>query len=278
MTSVNRTLTGSKGGGGEITFADAVRFLRRNWKLLGLLTLLLSVISVGLVLLSPREYQKEITLVVSPAPTELYSLVDIAQLGTPEEIQTPAVNSLQGQNFGGVEVNSTYDVPSGEIRLLLRSRDADAMAEASPEIVSALEAALEERYERYFDNALNKMITAEEREVETLNAALNRVEERSGGGSSDSEAEEEQRVVELERVFLLAQTDVAEAGLEDLRQAREDLPRLNAETVFVPVLSESDVQQNRTTGALVPLAIGVSFAAAVVLALAREAFAGRKQG
>ena len=274
MTKVNHTVMGSKTEDGEITFIDVLGFLRRNWKFLGLLTGVLSAAAVTLVLLLPKEYQKEVTLVITLAPSELLAEVreQSEALPSQDQLGNSAESSLQGEDFGDVEVVPKYDAPTRRINVVLRSGNEDSLAGATPGMVSFLETRLQETYERDFDGAVEKALTNAERDVEAQRASVNRAEQEFEQASGTTREAAMSGAVSGTFV-LLAQ---AESKLENLEQTREELPRLKAEAVSVEVLTESDVQQVRTTAALVLLAVVASFAAAVALALAREALARRK--
>ena len=268
MTKVNHTVMGSKTEDGELTFADVLGFLRRNWKSLGLLTVVLSAAAVILVLLLPKEYQKEVTLVANRAPSEL--LAGVREQGellpSQDQISNSAVSSLQGEDFGEVEVDPKYDAPTKRISVVLRSRDEGSLVGATPRMVSFLEGELQETYEGDFDRALELALVSAEREVQIKRDTGRRVEQASLTGEQASQAGADALVTLAE----------AESEREELERVREELPQLMDEAFSVEVLTDSDVQQSRTTAALVLLAVAASFAAAVALALAREALARRK--
>jgi hypothetical protein len=256
----------------EITFADVVRFVRRNWKLLALLTVLLSVISVALVLLLPRQYQKDVALSVGLGPSELRVMAEGMALPTPEQIGSSAASSLQGEALPEVRVNPTYDAPTNQIKVALSSPDMGALEGATPQLVALLEPGLSRRYEGEFDDVLEMQLIRAEREVEVKSNALDSIEQRTQEASS----EDELGALVGQRESVLSAIAEEEAKREDLEQAREDLSQVIADSLAIEVVSESAVRQARPPAALVLLAVVGSLAGAIALTLAREVLARRK--
>ena len=278
LTRVDHGIAGSKTKrdefveDGEFTFADVLGFLRRNWGFLGLLTLVLSAVAVAVVLLLPKQYQKEVTLQTGLAPSRLLVATEqtFLPLPTRDQISNSAVSTLQSGGFEGVEVRATYDAPTQQIKAVLSSGDEVSLTGATPELVSFLEEDLRERHEGDITDTMELQLMESERQVESMRQALDRAETREEGDDED------QLTSSFIRARLIGDLDAAEANLEVLQQAHEALPQLIAETISVEVLSESGVQQSRATAALLLLGVVASFAAAVALTLAREALARRK--
>ena len=268
MTKVDHEVMGNKTEDDEITFADVLGFLRRNWKFLGLLTVVLSAAAVTLVLLLPKEYQKEVTLVTNLAPSELMAGVREQRelLPSQDQISNSAVSSLQDEDFGEVEVDPKYENPTKRINVVLRSRDADSLVGATPRIVSFLKGELQETYERDFDRALEMALVNAEREVQIKRGIGDHIEQASL-------TEEQASQVGVDTLVELAE---AESERDELVRVREELPQLMDEAFSVDVLTDSDVQQSTTPAALILLAVAVGFAIAVTLTLAQEAFTRRK--
>lgn len=256
----------------EITFADVVKFVRRNWKLLALLTVVFSVISVALVLLLPRQYQKDVALSVGLGPSELRVMAEGMALPTPEQIGNSAASLLQSEALPEVRINPTYDAPTNQTKVALSSRDQGALEGATPQLVSLLEPRLSEKYEGEFDDVLEMQLIRAEREAEVKSDTLESVEQRTQEASS----EDEQDALVGQRASLITAFDEAEGKREDLEQARENLPQLIADSLSVEVVSESAVRQARPPAALVVLAVVGSLMGAIVLTLAREVLARRK--
>jgi hypothetical protein len=279
LTRVDHGIAGSKTKrdefveDGEFTFADVLGFLRRNWRFLGLLTLVLSAVAVALVLLLPKQYQKEVTLQTGLAPSRLLVATEggpMLPLPTRDQISNSAVSTLQSGGFEGVEVKATYDAPTQQIKAVLSSGDDVSLAGATPELVSFLEEDLREKHEGDITDTVELQLMESERQVESMRQAIDRAETREEGDDED------QLTSAFIRARLIGDLDAAESNLEVLEQVWEALPQLIAETISVEVLSESGVQQSRATAALVLLGVVASFAAAVALTLAREALARRK--
>lgn len=272
MARVDRGTTGSKTEDGNI-FAYVVGFLRRNWKFLGLLTVVLLAGAVALILLLPTQYQKQVSLKPELAPSELLARTEPASLpGLGQDaLVASAVTSLQSGaqsgTFGEVGVSAVGDPPTAGVRqrinATLRSSNEDALEEATPGVVSFLEVELERRYEGEVGDALERELGQAERDVQTKSGALARVERQAGQNS-------------VGESIVLASLAEAETEQEDLEQVVEDIPQAAAEAISVEVVSESDVTQTRALTGLVLLAVAVSLATAVALALAREALARRK--
>lgn len=262
MAGVDNAAGGKTTGNGEITFADVVKFLRRNWKPIALLTVILSAVAVTALLLWPKEYQKNLTLKADLDPTsELLSRIERQGLTPQDQIGNQAVISLRSRNFREVEVQSRYDSQTKLVALTLQSRDEDALAGIATVMTSFLKNELSSIYQDTFDDVMQTRITRLGGVLEEKREVLDRLERESGDSASEAEA------------TALVTVASVETDLENAEQTRENLPRLTAEALSVEVASESDVRRSRVPTALYLLAVAASLAAAVAFSLFREAFA-----
>lgn len=265
MTEGHYEKAGGRTEGGEITLADVVGFLRRNWKLVALLTLVLSVAAVTILLLLPKSYQKDLVLTTDLSPTsELLAEVDRTILPTRDQISAQAAASLRSRSFGEVQIEPAYNNQTKLLQVTMQSSEENALAGVGDEMVSFLKDDLASNYSNSIDDALELQITQLRGEEEEMRGVLDRVEQMS---RDDSSVAEEAALVQ----FAVAQVD-----LESMEQSREDLPRLTSKAFSVAVSGESGVVQDRVSTALFLLAVAGSLATALALALLREALARRK--
>ena len=252
----------------EISLADVVYFLRSNFKFFALLALVLSVIAVALVLLMPKQYQKQVNLSVRQVtPGELvFELrqapgrveVDKMPLDT---LNNAAVNYIQQENgnLGNVSVSPKYDAAEQQVQVALSSRDPESLDGVSSEIVDQLKAEFGKFFERSLGPAVEAKLTELKRSNDLRQELLAQIEQARPEG------------FEMQRAEVLNDTALAELEIRDLEQAQSELPRLASEMVSIEVVGESEAQQSSSRGRRIALAVLAALVGAAILTIVRGA-------
>lgn len=259
----------------EVSVLDLVSFLKNNLKTLLPLALVFSAIGVGLVLLLPREYQKQVTLSVTPVASP--SLGRFEQEGSdglnlemlrPDEAGQIAVGYLRENNLPKIQMSPKYDKNSQQLDVSLTSQDRNALKGAVPDLVGLTRGAFKGVNEDSLRAALESQSVQVRRDTEVNKRVASQLEEEIQALPADQTAR--LQALDNSRVMLLTQVEEAEIRLQDLDQAQKDLPRLAAELISVEVVDESGISRARSPLVTIPLAIaaGVGAAVAATFALA----------
>ncbi len=252
----------------EFGLGDVMNFLKSNALFIGLLTLLIAAVAVGVALLLPQQYSKQLTLDTTTIPTSLLS--ELGQPPTFDDTQLGnlAVGYIQSANLEGVSVSPTYNTTTRQVNAALQSGSRDALDAAVPALVRLLEDRFREAYEEPIADILDVRVERLESDIEVNRLAVESLE-RETRALTGSDPRDLARLEGLEGARGEALADVArsEAEIQDLQEVREDLPRLADEVIAVEVLSESEAPQSRSFMPIVVLALMLGLVLAVVVAI-----------
>ena len=247
---------------------NVIYFLRSDLKFFGLLALGLSVIAVTLVLLVPKQCEKQTDLSVRQVPSEL--AVQLRQQPSEVGVKRAPANKLgkaavryaQEGDFGGVNVSPRYDTVEQQVRLAFSSRDRGSLEEVGSEALDLLKDRFQEFFEGLLGPTLEARLTALERSLRKDEEVLAQIEQQIEQSSSTEAVRAENagataRLEELEAQRARVLGDIASAELEirDLEQAQSELARCAAEAVSIEVANESGVQQSSSSARRIALAV-----------------------
>lgn len=245
-------------------FVDIIQFLRVNSKFLGATTLVLSAIAIIFSLLTtPKQYQKQLTLLVttSSIPLTLQTLPpgrDVNQTGS------LAVEFLESAQLDPITVKARYDLDTQKINLNLLSPDASALNKVSPKVVKQLKKSFQEPLRQTLQTSL---ITTDIqlKKQQLVLAELNRqIAKFPPTNKVGLEALQTQRAQQITIAGSL------KFDKQYLEQAQKNIAAFAANTMSVEILSESGVQQTRSTGQILVVAAIASFIVAVLAAAIRH--------
>lgn len=261
--------SGNKGYG-EPGFSDVAGFLKSNALFIGILTLLTSAVVVGVALLLPQQYSKQITLDPATVPTSILTELNQPAVFDDAQLGSLAVDSVQNADLDGVSASPTYDTATRQVNVALQAESEAALEDAVPALLSTLEDGFAEAYERPLDNILDARVDGLQETVETNRAAAESLEQETGDlTGSDPRTLARLEGLEVARAGALAEIARSEAGIREFEETREDLPRLADEAVEVQVVSESEAPQSRSLGPIVALALMLGLVVAVAAAIVR---------
>ncbi len=263
---------------GEKTYVllEVRRFIRDNWSFIGLLTLLLSVVTVSLAIFLPEQHQKQVTLSITSSPTAPQVGVGQLEPVSPQQAGDLAIRFLRTEDFGVVNVSSTYNLATYYVDVAFQAEDREALSGITPRVVSILETRFRDMQEDTLRDISENRLADAERELENGEAILARIEQQiaqfAPPGTRETEDPESLRPLEEERADTLAEIANLEAAIEYWKQVPIDAPQLAAESSSVEVMAESEVQQTRSLAPLFVLAVLSSLVVAVLAAIVRSAF------
>ncbi|MEW6497561.1 MAG: hypothetical protein AB1589_34425 [Cyanobacteriota bacterium] len=249
----------------EIPWKDIASFLVRNGKLLILITVLLSTVSIIFSLLQPKQYQKQLTLLVKstsislsnpriPSPT-----MDIHQIGA------IAVKFLQNVNLQQTTANSKYDPTTQQIDLTLLAPNASALTNAGTKVVNHLEIGLG----KILSNSVETSLIATEMELKRSQRILEQLKQQSSQFSPTNESR--LGALETQRALQLANIAQLEFDKQYLEQAQKNLAAFTNQVISIQILSESDIPpQSRSLVKVLLIAIIASFLVSVLVVLIRD--------
>lgn len=251
----------------ELGLVDIIQFLNHNSKFLGLTTLLLSAIAIALYLLSPKPYQKQLTLSVqsTPVPLSVQSFPKPSLLVLEaNQMDALAVEFLSNLQLDQITAKPQYSVLTRKIDLNLQSPDAKLLTTADSQIVSQLKS----RFQKHLSQTLTTSLTATELQLKKLNKTLPQLEQQIAQLPSTKTAELE--ALEIERAKSVSAIAALRFDRDYLKQSQKNLANFTAQVISVQILSESEVQPTRSSGQLVILAVLASFMVAVLAAIIRN--------
>lgn len=274
-----------KTGEDEIVLADVFRFLGYSWKFIGLLTLALSALAAGLVLLLlPDQYSKQATLGIRLVKTDLQVEVDqVLQLDA-KQAGDLAVGYIQSANLGEMQASPRYNNLTGWVEVTVQSDNRAAVEDPAPLLVDVLETAFRKSYETRLGGVLRTQIARSKREVKNGKEGLSQLDRRieesppaSVDGVENVAAVARIQALETKRVDAVSELVADENRLEDMQEALRDLPRRADEPIVVEVLADSGAPRERSLAPVVALAVLSSFVVAVAGAILRVAVREAKQ-
>lgn len=241
---------------------EIFQFLSRNWKFLGLTTVVLSAIAITLSILSPKQYQKQLTLSVKPSSIPLsvqaFPAIDVHQTGA------LAVEFLESFNAHEISATAQYNAETQKIALNLQSPNASSLNTVAPKVVSQLNTQFQQPLSQILVNSLMATDLQLNRQKQTLAQFQQQIAEIPPTSTPKLQALEEQQANSVATI----------AGLQFdrnfLQQGQKNLADLTAKVMPVQVLSESDVQQPRSSGQQVVIAVVGSFMVAVLATIIRN--------
>ena len=249
----------------EISLANVLYFLRSNFKFFGLVALVLSIIAVAVVLLMPKEYEKQVDLSVRQVPNLMLGqlpqqpgTVDVERLPT-DSLGNTAVRFAQQEDLGDVSVSPKYDTVEQQVQLTLRSRDPESLDSISSEVVDQLKT----QFGKYFEDPLSRAVEGRLTNLKLSNdlskELLTQIEQPS------TEA------LEMQRAQVVTQIAAGELQIRVLEQAQSDLSRLASEMVSVEIRNESEVHQASSSARSIALAVLGALVVAAILTIVRGA-------
>ena len=249
----------------EIPWKDIASFLVRNGKLLILITLVLSTASIIFSLLQPKQYQKQLTLLVKstsiplsnprlPSPT-----MDINQIGA------ITVKFLQNVKLDQTTAESKYDPITQQIDLTLRASNGSALTNAGPKVVNQLETG----FGKILSKSVETSLIATEMELKRSQRILEQLKQQSSQFSPTNESR--LSALETQRALQVANIAQLEFDKQYLEQAKQNLTAFTAQVISIQILSESDIPpQSRSLVKVLLIAIIASFLASVLVVLIRD--------
>lgn len=134
--------------------SNAAGFLASRWKLLSALALAVFAGVMALVLLLPEQYDKEISLTVTPRIGKVQERLGQRSLPQKEQVSRTALVYIKNKRFGEVEVVPTYDPSAARIDVLLRSHNRDSLTG----VVRTVKNHLEGRFRKVNEEPLSAAI------------------------------------------------------------------------------------------------------------------------
>jgi hypothetical protein len=241
---------------------EIFQFLGRNWKFLGLLTVALSAIAIALSLLSPKQYQKQLTLSVKPSSIPLsvqaFPAIDVHQTGA------LAVEFLESFSADQISSTAQYNAETQKIALNLQSPNASSLNTVAPKVVSQLNTQFQQPLSQILANSLMATELQLNRQKQTLSQFQQQIATIPPTNTPKLQALEEQQANSVATIAAL------QFDKNFLQQGQKNLADLTAKVMPVQVLSESEVQQPRSSGQQVVIAVVASFIVAVLATIIRN--------
>ena len=247
----------------EISSTDIIQFFSRNAKLIGLVTVGLSVIAIAISLLTPKQYQKQLTLLVKFTSMS-YSGLDIYQTNA------LAAQFLRTSQLEQITTTVQSNPESQEINVTLQSPNASSLKSATPKVVSQLKTRFKEPVSQTVDTSL----TAIEQQLEKNKRVLPKLEQSIARLPPTDTLK--LQALETERARFVANIAALEFDKDYLKRSQKNLTAFTAKVMSVKILSESKVEPISSLKQLVVIAVITSFMAAVIAAIIYEQVARLK--
>jgi capsular polysaccharide biosynthesis protein len=242
---------------------EIIQFLSRNWKFLGLVTIVLSTLAIALSLLSPKQYQKQLSLRIKTtsfplSSQSLFPAIDVNQTGT------LAVEFIKSTPLDQITTTARYEAETQRIAISLESPNARALSSASPKIISQLRRKFQEPISQILATSLMVTDLQLNRQQQILPQLDRQIAQSPPTDTPRVEA------LETERAKSVAAIAALQVDKNYLQQSQKNLPDFTAKVLSVQVLSESEAEQARSSGQSVIMAVVASFIVAVVAAIIRN--------
>ncbi|MBD1806543.1 hypothetical protein H6F98_13915 [Microcoleus sp. FACHB-SPT15] len=241
---------------------EIIQFLSRNWKFLGLVTVALSAIAIAHSWLSPKQYQKQLTLSVKPSSIPLsvqpFPAIDVHQTGA------LAVEFLESFHADEISATAQYNAETQNIALNLQSPNASSLNTVAPKVVSQLNTKFQQPLSQTLASSLMVTELQLSRQKQTLAQFQQFAAEIPPTSTPKLQALEAQQANSVATIAAL------QFDKHFLQQGQKNLADLTAKVMPVQILSESEVQQPRSSGQQVVIAVIGSFIAAVVAVIIRN--------
>ena len=250
-------------------FVEIFQFLSLNWKFLGLTTVVLSAIAIALSLLSPKPYQKQLALRIKTTsfPLSVQSLfpaIDVNQTGA------LAVEFLKSAKLDQITATARYDAEIQKIDLNLQSPNASALNTVAPKVVSQLKT----KFQQPLSQTLATSLIATELQLKKQQQILPQLQQQIAKLPPTNIPKLE--ALETERAKSVAAIAALKVDKDYLQQSQKNLAAFTAKVISVQIWTESDVQQARSSGQTVVIAVISSFIVAVLAVILRDLVARLK--
>lgn len=255
----------------EISLLDIIQFFRRNWMFMAWGTLGLSAVAIALSLLMPKQYQKQLTLSVTPVPISVAGIpgVDIPQASN----QTVKLLENHYDKIDETEVKSTYNSETQQIDIIVRSPDTGFLAEAGSQVSTHLQQEFQSTLGKAIANSLFSTeleIQKQQQVLEQLNQQIAQVRDPNGVDPQRIRTAVRLEALETQRAELLAKIAALEFDKQYLTPAQENLAEFTAQVISIQLLSESKVEPTRSLLQIAVLAAIASFMVAILAAIIRD--------
>ncbi len=242
---------------------DIIQFLRRNIKFLGVTTVVLSAIAIALSLLSPKPYQKQLALRIKTTSFPLsvqsfFPAIDVNQTGA------LAVEFLKSAKLDQITATARYDAETQKIDLNLESPNARALSTASPKVISQLKTRFQEPLRQSVETSLVATELQLNKQKQILPQLARQIALLPPTNTPKLEA------LETERAKSVAAIAALQFDKDYLQLSKKNLSDFTAKVLSIQLVSESEVQQARSSGQMVVIAVIASFIAAVFAAIIRN--------
>lgn len=248
----------------EISSIDIIQFFSHNVKFVGLVTVGLSVIAIALSLLTPKQYQKHLTLLVKftsvplSVPVQSYSGLDAFQTSA------LALQFLRTSQLERITSTVQSNPESQEIHVTLQSPNASLLNSATPKIVSQLKI----KFQEPVSQSLETGLTSIEQQLEKQKRILPQLEQNIAGLPRTDTLK--LQALETERAKSVATVAALEFDKDYLKRSQKNLTAFTAKVMSVKILSESKVEPISSLKQLVVITVITSFMTAVIAAIIRE--------
>ena len=255
----------------EISLLDIIQFFHRNWTFMALSTLGLCAIAIALSLFSPKQYQKQLTLSVTPVPISVSGIpgVDIQQASN----QTVKLLENHYNKIDETEVKPTYNTGTQQIDITLRSPDTRFLAEAGIQVSALLQQEFQATLGKAIANSLFRTkleIQKQQKILEQLNQEIAQVRDPNGIDPQRIRTAVRLEALETQRAQVLARIAALEFDKQYLEPAQENLAELTDQIISIQPLSESKVEPTRSLVQITVLAAIASFMVAILAAIIRD--------
>ncbi len=255
-------------------------FVRDNWKFVVVVTVILTVIATVSTLLSPQQYNRQLSLAVRVLPL---ALSDNFQPSIANTTEAPnlAVGYLQEAELEGVSVLPSYNIRTQQVDITLSSENREALEGTGPVLTRVVEKGLQDVYEGPLKTALGSRVSVLGMELRTesetqdfLEGEIDDLLDSSGPDETRTTA----RLGGLETASAEARSEIKrlQVEIDRLEQAREDPAELVFETIAVDLTYEAGIVESRSSATIIVLAVMVAFVVAVAAAVARTAIRAAK--
>lgn len=252
----------------EISSKDIIQFFSRNAKFIGLVTVVLSVIAIALPLLSPKQYQKQLTLLVK-FPSVSLSVGSFPDLNI-YYATALAVEFLRTSKLDQITIKAQSNPETQKIDVHLQSPNANYLSSSSPRLISQLKT----RFQEPVSQSLETSLSAIEQQLEKQKRILPQLEQTIAQLPATNTPK--LQALEIQRADTVAAIAALEVDKDYLKQSQKNLTGVTTKVMSVKILSESEVEQISSTKQLVVIAVITSFMAAVITAIVRDQVARLK--
>ncbi|WP_017302720.1 hypothetical protein [Spirulina subsalsa] len=253
----------------EISLVDIIRFFIRQWKLISLSTLTISLLAVAYSFLQPKPpYQKTVTLSLRFNPfflTDRSSVPSSVPRLDINRANTLTTELLQTQTPESFSLQSNYDTTSQKITLTLKSDDNSTLEAAPSVVLEQLNEDLQEVLKTDIQASLGEITLY----IERLEKVITRLEEQlAQTNPTDSPRQE---ALQSERASQLASLTAFQFDQAFLQQSLDNPAPFTQQVLPITVLSESPITQpSRSRLQLIILSLIAGFMVAVLAAIILE--------